>query len=169
MQSLKEVFETINHLKENNLVKDYALGGALAALFYTEVARTFDVDIFVIIEAQGPIVTLTEIYNWYKNYGFEAKGKHIIVHGVPLQILVGNSGLEKEAIENAQTCDYENTKIKVMTPEYLVALYLKAGGSKRRERALALLEIETINKNKVLNIWSKYNLSQTLLPEELKF
>ena len=48
MSSLADVFRELNTLKDTGVVRDYAIGGATAVLFYAEPARTYDVDVFVL-------------------------------------------------------------------------------------------------------------------------
>lgn len=47
VRTLADVFRELNELKATGLVREYAIGGATAALFYAEPARTYDVDVFV--------------------------------------------------------------------------------------------------------------------------
>jgi len=49
MSTLADVFLELNELKATGLLRDYALGGATAALFYAEPARTYDIDVFVLL------------------------------------------------------------------------------------------------------------------------
>jgi len=46
MASLADVFRELNTLKTTGVVRDYAIGGATAVLFYAEPARTYDVDVY---------------------------------------------------------------------------------------------------------------------------
>jgi hypothetical protein len=64
-----------------------------------------------------------------------------------VQFLPAHDELADEAIENAATLDYEGVPVRVVRPEYLVALYLEPGARtlKRRERAAALRESPTID------------------------
>ena len=41
MSTLADVFRELNTLKTDDLVRDYAIGGATAVLFYAEPARTY--------------------------------------------------------------------------------------------------------------------------------
>ena len=80
------------------------------------------------------------------------------MHGTPVQILSTNEGLENEAVKTAILHDYNDTKIKVMKPEYLVALYSKAGGSKRRERIQMLRELPNFDDDLLADITTRYEL-----------
>lgn len=44
---MEKTIQIINQLKEEKLILDYAIGGAIASIFYIEAATTFDLDIFI--------------------------------------------------------------------------------------------------------------------------
>ena len=111
MATLADVYRTIELMKTEGVVEDYALGGGMAALFYAETTPTFDVDVFVIIPQEGLLVDLAPIYRWAQNQGFEVRDEYLVLHSVPVQILVANSGLETEAIKNAKPITYEGVNI----------------------------------------------------------
>ena len=169
MNRLRDVFATINELEQERLIQSYALGGALAALFYAEVSRTYDVDVFVLMDVdEGKIVSLESIYAWCRKKGFDYRDEHLLIYGVPVQILVAGEGLHADAVRNAAILDYEGVPVRVMTPEFLLGLYLTAGGSKRRERAMTLLVGGAVDFDALKHIWGKYQLPLTLLPTEYR-
>lgn len=77
------------------------------------------------------------------------------------QFLPSPSGLADEAIETAETLDYDGVPARVVLPEYLVALYLQpeARTPKRRERAAILLEWPGLNRGRLDAILERYGLS----------
>ena len=44
---MKHTLEVLNRLVSEHIVDDYAIGGAMGAMFYTEAVTTTDLDIFV--------------------------------------------------------------------------------------------------------------------------
>lgn len=57
----------INGLLEENVIENYALGGALAVTFYTEPIATQDVSIFFQLrEAENNLLILSPIYDFPK-------------------------------------------------------------------------------------------------------
>ena len=148
MSTLADVFREFNELKATGLVRNYAIGGATAALFYAEPARTYDIDVFVLLgpDAQRPLVSLEPFYQWARTRGFGVDAEHILVHGVPVQFLPAHNTLVEAAVNTARTLDYDDVSVRVIDPEHLVALALQAGGHKRRERAWQLLEAGVVNR-----------------------
>src|SRR5712691_6131023 len=115
MPSLADVFRTLHEMESEGVIGDYAIGGATAALFYAEVTRTYDIDVFAFIPAQrGAIVDLTNLYAWARGRGFEAHAEHLLIHGVRVQFLSANEGLENEAVSQAQQFNYEGVVVRVM-------------------------------------------------------
>jgi len=66
--------------------------------------------------------------------------------------------LEKEAVENANKIKYRNVEIKILKPEYLIAIFLDVFRPKDREKIIKLLEQAKMNKRLLYNILKRYNL-----------
>jgi hypothetical protein len=103
MSTLADVFREINALKADAVVRDYALGGATATLFYAEPSRTYDVDVFVLMPPapDAVIVSLETLYDWARARGFGLDAEHILIHGVPVQFLPAHNALAEAAVETA--------------------------------------------------------------------
>lgn len=116
MASLADVYRALNEMQEEGTVEKYAVGGGMAALFYAETTRTYDVDVFVMIETPGIVVDLSRIYNWARAREYEVRDEYLIIHGVPVQILVAGKGLQTEAVETANVLEYDGFAVTVMQP-----------------------------------------------------
>src|SRR3989338_3365110 len=112
---VKKTLEVLNDLKGKALIGDYAIGGGIATIFYTEPVFTYDLDVFVIVnpEPQGKIISLVPIYDYLKSKGYVWEGEHIVIEDIPVQFIPVGSGLEKEAIENAKDITYSGARTKV--------------------------------------------------------
>ena len=129
-------------MRGEGVVRDYAVGGATAVLFYAEPTRTYDVDVFALLPSmdQSELLALAPIYRWAESRGFTVDAEHLIVHGVPVQILPAYNALVTEAIQTARVHEYQGVPVRVVDPEHLIALAVQAGGARRRERAWLLLQ-----------------------------
>ncbi|RLF40522.1 MAG: hypothetical protein DRN12_05250 [Thermoplasmata archaeon] len=159
---MKGALKVFNELKREGLIKDYAIGGAIAALKWTEPFFTQDLDIFIILEKPtdgSKLIVLTPIYEYLKSKGYEWKGHWIVIDGVPVDIFPADP-LEREAVEGAEETEYEGVRTKVITPEYLIALFLRTGRKKDRIKIDLLLEQSRIDSKKLEKILSKYQLSE---------
>ena len=59
-KEIERVFRVINKMYKEGILKDYAIGGAVATIYYTEPLATQDVDIFFIspVEEKNNIDTI---------------------------------------------------------------------------------------------------------------
>lgn len=159
---MKDTLRVLNELKEKGLIKDYAIGGAIAALRWTEPFFTQDLDVFIILEPEADereIILLTPIYEYLTSQGYVWKGHWIIIEGVPIDLFPADP-LEREAIEEAEEIEYEGVKTKVITPEYLIALFLRAGREKDKRKMDLLLEQAEVDKEKLKRILDTYGLGE---------
>lgn len=157
---MKKTIEVLNSLKDKGLIDDYAIGGGIATIFYTEPVFTYDLDVFVIIkpDLEGKIISLAPIYDYLTSKGYSWKGEHIIIEGFPVQFIPAISGVEREATDNAKEVAYSGVRTKVLSAEYLIALALKAGRRKDFEKVTRLFDQSKINKSKLEKILKKHHL-----------
>jgi hypothetical protein len=73
---------------------------------------------------------LNDIYDYLKFRGYDKwVGQWIIIDGIPVEFLPAQ-GLEEDAVKNTVEVEYEGVKTKVITPEYLIASFLKTSREK---------------------------------------
>ena len=84
---LADVMRAANGLAKAKLIEDWALGGALAAIYYVEPFATYDADIFFIPADKGLTAGIPAIYRELRAQGWEADGEHLLVKGFPVQFL----------------------------------------------------------------------------------
>ena len=70
---LVEILRTANELVSSGLIKDYALGGALAAMRYVEPLATYHADIFFIPAAKDLWAGVHDIYEALRARGCEVE------------------------------------------------------------------------------------------------
>jgi hypothetical protein len=159
--SFLNALRALEELKQLAIIEDYAIAGAMALVFWTEPIPTYDLDVLVFLPEQNkPIVSLGTIYQWAATRGYPVDAEHVIVEGVPVQFLPSHNELADEAIETAATLEYEGVAVRVVRPEYLVALYLEpsARTAKRRERAAALIEAAATDQSLVQDLIRRFKL-----------
>ncbi|HEX5045052.1 MAG TPA: hypothetical protein VFV75_19315 [Candidatus Polarisedimenticolaceae bacterium] len=128
MSTFADTLRVLNTMKEEGVVDEYAVAGAMALVFWTEPVATFDLDVLVLLPGEETaIVSVAPIYEW------------VLIEGTPVQFLPAHGELADESIELAATLEYEGVPVRVVRPEHLAALYLEpmARTRKRRERAAA--------------------------------
>ena len=156
---MRKTIEVLNKLREKGLIKDYALGGGIATTFYVEPFLTYDLDVFIVLPGEGDknLILLTPLYNYLEKKGYTWKGEHVIIEGMPVQFIPADE-LEEESVVNAKRIEYEGVKTKVMRPEYLIAILLRAGRKKDLDKIEKLQEQTRIDQKKLKAILHRYGL-----------
>jgi hypothetical protein len=164
MDNFLEAVIAIKSLQSEGIISAYAIGGAMAQAFWSEPTPTFDLDVFVVVKASHPLAPLTEIYSWATRRGYEQKAEHIFVASVPIQFLPVHSRLAEEAVQTAVELNYLDESVRVMRPEYLIALSLEpsARTMKRLARVGVLLESAPVDRKLLEKILGEHELK---LPE----
>jgi hypothetical protein len=153
------VFRILNDMKSDGIIADYAIGGAMAMLFYAEPTRTYDLDVFVRLpQSDQTIVVLTPVYDWLGQRGFEPRAEHVVIRGVPVQLIPAYNDLVETAITEAREMDYDDVAVRVTPPEHLIAIALQTGGGKRRERAFQLIETTDIDRGQLDELLSRHGI-----------
>ena len=164
MSSLADVFRVLNRMREEGIVSQYAVGEATAVLFYAEPTRTYDLDVFVALDAGAgdDLVPLSAAYEWARAQGYGPQAEHLMIEGVPVQLLPAFNALVETALATARVHDYGGVPVHVVGPEHLAALALQAGGPRRRERAWQLLQSGAVDRARLEEI-----LAAHAIPAEL--
>lgn len=157
--NMEKALIVINDLKENGLIKDYAIGGGIAVIFYIEPILTYDLDIFFIPAGDSDgLLVLSSLYDYLKKQGYTPEKEHILIEGIPVQFLPVYNDLIEEAVEKAGYTSYKDTKIKVVKAEYLIAIMLQTYRPKDRERVIKFLDESDFDTEELERILLKFNL-----------
>jgi hypothetical protein len=155
---LADVLRAANELVSVGLIKDYALGGALAAIHYVEPFTTYDADIFFIPATDSTLSAgIPAIYSHLQSKGWRVEREHLLVNDFPVQFLAA-SGLTEEAVRNATPIEYEGVPAKVFRPEYIIAIAASVGRHKDLARIEQLLKHAKIDKTLLDDILRRYKL-----------
>src|SRR6266852_5835707 len=103
---LADVLRAANELVSSGLIKDYALGGALAAIYYTEPITTYDADIIFVASDKTLSPGIPAIYSHLQSKGWRVEREHLLIGDFPVQFLAA-SGLSEEAVRKARPVVYE--------------------------------------------------------------
>lgn len=157
---MRKTLEVINELKNEGIIQEYAIGGAVGVLKWVEPLFTRDLDIFIVVkrDRERKIVDLTPLYYFLKRRGYkEWIGQWIMIEGIPVEFIVADE-LGEEAVLDAAEFEYEGVECRVIKPEYLIALLLQAGRNKDKIKIDMLLKEADIDKLKLEKILQKYKL-----------
>ena len=154
---MEKTLKRIKELKEKKILKDFSIGGGIAALYYIEPLLTYDLDIFF-IPVEDSIDVLAPIYGYLNKKGFKAKKEHVLIEGVPVQFIPVYNDLLKEAVQCSVEARYGRIKTRVLGLEYLIAVMLQTYRPKDRERLVKVFEEAKIDLKLLKKILKKYGL-----------
>src|SRR6185436_2746077 len=120
----------------------------------------FDLDVFVLLEQAGLLVSLTLIYDWARRRNYDVQNEHIVIATIPVQVVPAPNELAAEAVINAVDLDYDGQLVRVMTPEYLLAMFDEESARPRTrlERAVRLLDQGDLDLNLLHDLVERYDL-----------
>ncbi len=127
--------EVLNELERAGVIRRYAIGGAVGAIFYMEPFLTYDLDVFVVLsETTSGLVNLAPLYEALKQRGYAEEAECVSIEGVPVQFLPAYNALVEEALAEARDTLYERTPTRVLRAEHLAAIMIQTGRDKDRQR-----------------------------------
>ena len=159
---LADVLRAANGLVAAKLIEDWALGGALAAIYYVEPFTTYDADIFFIPADKGLTAGIPAIYAHLQSQDWQVEREHLVVRGFPVQFLAA-SGLTEEAVREAERIEFEGVPAKVFRAEHIVAIAASVGRQKDKARIEQLLQQADLDKTKLENILQRHKLKLPML------
>lgn len=167
---IERTLAVINKMLTDGVIENYALGGAVAAIFYTEPIDTQDVDIFVQVKSTGSDFTiLLPIYDYMHKLGFQTKAEHIYIEGFPVQFLPTFNALTEEAVNEAQEFELNTVRMRIMRPEHLVALMLDTGRLKDYLRINLFLQSDAVDRKQLQDVLQRHGLSQKWTDNAYRF
>jgi hypothetical protein len=157
---MKATLEVINRMQADGVIGNYAIGGAVGAIFYLEPLATLDIDIFVSLKKpQGsPLVTLTPIYDYFTSRGYKTEREYLVIEGWLVQFLPPSDALDEEALRQAVETEVEGIRTWVITAEHLVAIALRTARAKDFARVLQFVEAGVLDANKLDSILKRHGL-----------
>ena len=156
---MEKTIRSINQMVKDDVIADYAVGGAMALVFYSEPAVTFDLDVFVFLTGQTSIIlNLEKIYDYCRSRGHKIEKEHIILGGIPVQFLPAYNLLVQEAVTQAVTKKVGKTPVRVVSLEHLMAIGLQTGRAKDLGRVMQLFEEKKYHVDKLEKILRQHGL-----------
>jgi len=159
----KKTFTVLNQMVADGVIENYAVVGAVGAMFYVEPFSTKDLDVLVPTPEDRLIIELPG-WDYLKARGYTKIEKEaIVVEGWPLQFLPATTPLEYEAYLKAQVLDVEDVSVRVATPEHLVAIMVKVGRQKDLARIAMFLSQDAVDASALEGVLNRHGLLEKWL------
>lgn len=156
---MDETLKVINQLEAEGVIGKYAIGGAIAIMFYCEPTVTYDIDIFCYLPNQGGLlIDLAPLYANLSAKGYVAEAEHIVIEGIPVKFIVPPNELVQEALVNAVEDSFEGVPTRVFQYEYLLAIMVQVGRNKDKVRITTSLESKEPDQAKLDDLLRRHNL-----------
>jgi hypothetical protein len=155
---MQELARLLNAMCDAQVVSTYALFGAVAQMRYTEPVATLDADVLVAVPDSDRLDVLGEIYHFCEARGYTAEGEAVRVGAWPAQFVPAFSPLTKEALEQAETADFDGEPFRVVRADHLAVIALSVGRAKDYTRILALLESGSVDAEAIGRLSERHGL-----------
>jgi hypothetical protein len=166
---MKQVFAVLNQMVRDGAFEDYAVAGAIGAMFYVEPFSTQDIDVFVLTPEDRAIIELPGL-DYLKARGYtEFRNEGIVIEGWPVQFMPATTNLEREAYLNAEVSYFEEVPVRVVLAEHLVAIMLKVGRLKDIARIQMFLSQDSVNRDKLEDVIQRHGLADKWADYQRKF
>ncbi len=156
---MKVVAQLLNALQSSGLVQGYALFGALAQMRYTEAVATLDAGVLVAVTQPDRLDLLGDIYAFCAARGYLPEGEAVRVGAWPVQFVPVFSPLTREAMELAETADFDGVPLRVVGAAHLAVIALSVGRAKDFARVLALLESGSVTRDGIESLAIRHGLA----------
>ena len=167
---MEQTIKVINQMKEDGVIENYAIGGAIAAIFYIDPFSTEDLDIFFAASGTGSALDiLSPIYDYLSKHGYQPEGAMINIERWPVQFLPIFKPLIEEAVEQANETKYNQTPVRVIRAEHLVAIMFDTGRPKDYARITRFLEDDVIDRDAFMDILSRHDLDDKWRKNQWRF
>ena len=155
---MEKTLKIIRGLKEEKIIRDFAIGGGVAVLYYTEPILTYDLDVFF-IPVEERIDVLSPIYKYLRERGYKPRREHVQIEGVPVQFIPVYNELVREAVQHSAKANYGRIKTQVIGLEYLVTIMFQVYRAKDIERLIKIFEDTDVNLKVLRGILKKFDLT----------
>jgi hypothetical protein len=157
---VQQVAQLLNEMQAAGVIQNYALFGAIAQMRYTEPVVSLDVDVLVGLAPADRIDSLAGVYEFCAARGYRPEGEAIRVGAWPVQFLPAFNALTREAMEQAETADFEGVPLRVVRPDYLAVIALGAGRAKDQQRIMDLIESKSTSRKEIESLAARYGLTE---------
>ena len=170
--NIGDVIAVLDDMRVAGIIRKWAVGGAFAATLHDEPIATIDLDIFFLFsnEQKSLVLDLSEIYDYASSHGFAFDHEFINIHGWLVQFVESSkNNLWLEALDRTTTIAIGDRSVAVITPDYLVAMWLLAGRKKDFAKMAAFFDGSLVDRTNFLKIIDRHGLTLKWEKEQRRF
>lgn len=161
---LVKVIAIVENLLNNKIISNYAIGGSISSLIWSEATAEFvtkDVDIFTIMSKTESAIVYPQMFEYLRRKGYQVQGQFILVGSTLVDFIDPYNSLTLEALQNSSIVSIGSFAAKVFSSEYSASVDFQTGiqsDGKRLNRMMRLIDSGNVDKDKFLSILSRHNL-----------
>jgi hypothetical protein len=157
---MRELAELLNAMRQEGVINEYALFGAIAQMRYTQPLATLDADVLVAVPSPEPLDVLRPIYDFCAKKGYSAEGDAVRVGAWPVQFIPVFNPLTRQAVEQAEVGEFDGVPVRVVSALHLAVIALSVGRAKDWARILALLESGSVSRDQIARLAARHGLAE---------
>jgi hypothetical protein len=158
---MRSTLQVLLQLRNEGLLPQFAIGGAIAATYFAEAVTTEDLDIFAFLRpSDSGLLVLTPLYRRLEELGGTVRNEHVVIHGWPVQILPAYTPLVEAAVLHAVDRPFEDLSVPVVDADYLCAIALQTGREKDYQRIFALQQAGCVSEAALGSLIKTYHLEE---------
>jgi hypothetical protein len=157
---MKAVADLLKAMIEAGVIETYAIFGAIAQMRYTKPVATLDAEVLVVLSNDQGVDLVAPIYEFCRLRGYTPQNEAVLMDNWPVQFIPVFSALTREAVELAETVDFECSPLRVIRADHLAVIALSVGRAKDFVRIIALLESERVAPKEIEALAARHQLSE---------
>ena len=166
---MKAVAQLLNGMCSGGVIQNYAMFGAVDQMRYTEPVATRDAEVLVAVPQTDKLDVLADIYAFCTARGYRPEGEAVRVGAWPTQFVPVFSPPTLEAVDQAETADFDGVPFRVVRAVHLAVIALSVGRAKDFTRILSLLESGSVTRQEVGLLAAQHGLSAAWRQFETRF
>lgn len=158
---MRDALKVLLQVRDEGVLAEFAIGGAIAASFYVPAVSTEDLDVFAFLKPSASgLLVLTPLYERLQALGGRIENEFVVIGAWPVQILPAYTPLVEEAVVKAVERPFEDLRVRVVDANYLCAIALQTGRAKDYLRVQTLIESGQVQAEVLTALVNKFHLAQ---------
>lgn len=158
---MEKILQVLNRMQADGVIKKYAIGGGIAAVYYLEPHATDDIDVFISpVVGQSSPVSLESVYGCLEKLAYLPAKEGVMIEDWLVQFVPAFASVQEEAIAQAQRVAYGQTETFIFSAEHLAAEFLRSGRPKDQLWVIDLIESVNMEMKMFLDIINRHGLAE---------
>ena len=139
---MEKVIQVLNQMQADGIIESFAIGGGIAAIYYSPALHTDDVDVFFLPVLVQRVVWfhLERIYSYLADLGYYPIKEGILIEDWPVQFVRSLNPYRKRRSSKLTASHVQGNTRSIFSAEHLAAELLRSGRPKDHSRVIDLIK-----------------------------